>query len=370
MHLQTSVDTLVVGGGVVGTSVAYGLARAGERVLLLDEGDDAYRAARGNFGLVWVQGKGLGNPHYARWTRRAAAAWARFAELLLEDAGVDVELRQIGGMTMALDEDELVRKAADLESLRASLGGDYPFEILDGNAVRRLIPQTGPEVVGAVFCPEDGHVSPLRLLRALVEGFRRNGGTLAAGSRVRHIEPSGGGFLVHLVGGGTHAAARIVLAAGLGNRELAPMVGLSAPVVPNRGQILVSERLHPFLSHPTLYVRQTGEGVVQIGDSKEDVGFDDTTSIDQLSRIADRAVRCFPLLSQVNVVRSWGALRVMTPDGFPIYQASTAFPGAFVVTCHSGITLAPVHAHALTSWMRGGPEPEDIRPFKAERFNA
>jgi glycine/D-amino acid oxidase-like deaminating enzyme len=61
-------DVLVVGGGVVGTAIAYGLARAGERVALLDEGDDAFRAARGNFGLVWVQGKGAGTPPYARWT--------------------------------------------------------------------------------------------------------------------------------------------------------------------------------------------------------------------------------------------------------------------------------------------------------------
>ena len=63
--------------GVVGMSLAYGLARAGETVRLLDEGDDAFRAARGNFGLVWVQGKGLGNPPYARWTMTAAAAGRR-----------------------------------------------------------------------------------------------------------------------------------------------------------------------------------------------------------------------------------------------------------------------------------------------------
>lgn len=370
MHSHSSLDTIVVGGGVVGTAIAYGLAQAGERVVLLDEGDDAYRAARGNFGLVWVQGKGLGNPSYARWTRQAASTWAQFAQQLLDETGIDVELRQVGGVTMTLNDTELALKAADLDSLRSSLGGDYPFEILDGAAVRRLIPQTGPEVTGAVFCPEDGHVSPLRLLRAMLEGFRSHGGTIIAGSRVRQIQPAGGGFLVHLSEGGTHAAARVVLAAGLGNRALAPMVGLSAPVSPNRGQILVSERLRPFLNHPTLYVRQTGEGVIQIGDSKEDVGFDDTTSIDQLAKIADRAVRCFPMLAGVNVVRSWGALRVMTPDGFPIYQASVECPGAFVVTCHSGITLAPVHANALTQWMRGGPEPEAIRPFKAERFHA
>ncbi|MFX7988786.1 FAD-dependent oxidoreductase, partial [Acinetobacter baumannii] len=88
---------------------------------------------------------------------------------------------------------------------------------------------------------------------------------------------------------------------------------------------------------------QTGEGVVQIGDSKEDVGFDDRTSIDQLAHIAHRARKYFPLLDGANVVRTWGALRVMTPDGFPIYEESCQCPGAFLVTCHSGITLAAMH---------------------------
>jgi glycine/D-amino acid oxidase-like deaminating enzyme len=362
------VDTLVIGGGVVGMSLAYGLARAGEHVRLLDEGDDAYRAARGNFGLVWVQGKGLGQAAYARWTMDAALNWPAFASELAERTGIDVELSQLGGFTMCLDEAELAARGAALRTLRDQIGGDYPFEILDHGAVRDLSPHIGPEVTGAVFCPLDGHLSPLRLLRALVQGYESLGGELVAGVHVEGIAHAQGQFYVRIAGA-EHVARKLVLAAGLGNRDLAPYVGLRAPVKPNRGQILVTERLQPFLRHPSLHVRQTGEGVVQIGDSKEDVGFDDGTTLEQLARIADRAVRCFPLLAGVNIVRTWGALRVMSPDGFPIYQASAACPGAFVVTCHSGITLAVQHAGPLVDWIRGGSEPMEIRGFKAERFD-
>lgn len=361
-------DTLVVGGGVVGMSLAYGLARAGERVGLLDEGDDAFRAARGNFGLVWVQGKGLDQPAYARWTMQAAAAWPGFAAELAERTGIDVELAQPGGLTLCLSDDELAERAQAMHALRTQLGTDYPFEVMDGAALRARIPQAGPAVAGAVHGPLDGHVSPLRLLHALLRAFRSLGGTLCAGAAVRALDRRDGGFHVH-AGEQAFAAPRLVLAAGLGNRALAPLVGLSAPVQPVRGQILVTERLQPFLRHPTLHVRQTGEGVVQIGDSKEDVGFDDGTTLVQLARIAARATQCFPLLERVNIVRTWGALRVMSPDGFPIYQASRTCPGAHVVTCHSGITLAPQHAGALVDWVRGGAEPADILGFKAERFD-
>lgn len=361
-------DTLVLGGGVVGMAIAYGFACAGERVRVLDEGDDAFRAARGNFGLVWVQGKGEGNPNYARWSMKAAEHWPAFSQELTQLTGTDLELSQIGGLTICLTEQELTARAAKLESIRQAVGCPYPYEVLDSKTLRELSPHIGPEVIGAVYGPLDGHVSPLRLLRALFQGFHLRGGEMEAGMRCERIEHRNGAFHVW-ANGIEHVAGRVVLAAGLGNRQLAPMVGLNAIIEPQRGQILVTERMQPFLRHPSGQIRQTGEGVVQIGDSKEDVGMDDRTTVDQLARIALRARRIFPLLATANIVRTWGALRVMTPDGFPIYQESRDCPNAFLVTCHSGITLAPMHAGPIVDWMRGAAEPADIHPFKSERFD-
>lgn len=366
--MTRGIDTLVLGGGVIGLTIGYGLAGAGERVRLLDEGDDAFRAARGNFGLVWVQGKGVTNPDYARWSMAAARRWPAFAQELTARTGIDLELSQVGGLTICLEEQELAATVANLASLRKALDEPYPYEVIDPKSLLEVAPGIGPEVVGGVYGPLDGHVNPLRLLRALVQGFRSLGGQMVSGVCCEKIEYRNGEF--HVQAGDTvHVARRVVLAAGLGNRALAPMVGLAAHIRPNRGQILVTERVQPFLNRPTGRVRQTGEGVVQIGESKEDVGLDDGTTVDQLARIADRARRTFPILANVNVVRTWGALRVMTPDGFPIYQASRDCPGAYLVTCHSGITLASLHADVLVNWMRGGAEPPEIKTFKSERFD-
>src|SRR5215203_1328637 len=77
-----SSDVIVIGGGLVGTAVAYGLSQLGKTITVLDEGDDVFRASRGNFGLIWVHGKGRGAPRYARWTRESARQWPTLAAQL------------------------------------------------------------------------------------------------------------------------------------------------------------------------------------------------------------------------------------------------------------------------------------------------
>ena len=363
-------ELTVVGGGLVGTALAYGAARNGVRVTVLDEGDDAFRASRGNFGLVWVQGKGFGMTPYARWTMKSGAQWSLLARALADDSGVDVQLRQPGGFYLCFSDDELQRREERLCSMRDALDGDYAFEMLDHASLRSRLPGIGPEVAGASYSPMDGHVNPLKLLRALHAACRHRGVRFAHGSRVTRITPQADGFELE-TGAATWRSPRVVLAAGLGNRELAPQVGLHAPVRPNRGQVLVCERVARFLNHPTAYVRQTDEGTIQLGDSMEDVGLDDSTTVDVLRTIARRGVRSFPVLKSLRLVRAWGALRVLSPDGLPIYQASAQCPGAFVVTCHSGVTLAANHVFSIAPWIKGGAgcsAPAGIESFSGDRF--
>jgi glycine/D-amino acid oxidase-like deaminating enzyme len=367
--VSSSPDVLVIGGGLVGAALAYGLARIGVRVTVLDEGDGGFRASRGNFGLVWIQGKGYGMTPYAHWSRGSAARWPELAADLFDDTGLDVALRQPGGFLFCFSDDELAERRKRLATLQQQMG-DYPFEMLDRRAVLDRVPGVGPAVIGASYTPMDGHVNPLKLLRALHAGMQRRRVELVSGERVTGIRPAPsehGGFEVS-TDRNRYRAARVVVAAGLGNRALAPLVGLDAPVSPNRGQVLVSERVAPFLHYPTLNVRQTDEGTVQFGDSMEEVGFNDFTSTRVLGEIARRGVRTFPMLRNVRLVRTWAALRVYSPDGFPIYEQSSTHPGAFVVTCHSGVTLAAAHALRLAPWIAGGPMPEQLPAFSARRF--
>jgi glycine/D-amino acid oxidase-like deaminating enzyme len=223
-------------------------------------------------------------------------------------------------------------------------------------------------VVGGTWCDLVGHCNPLRLLEALHVAAARGGVRFLAGSTVRVIAPHRGGFAIDTAAGPLNAR-RIVLAAGLGNARLAPMVGLRAPVVPNQGQVIALERVQPFLSIPVETLRQTDEGTVLVGDAQRDAGFDESLSTDILATMARRAVRMFPSLAGVRATRAWAALRVMSPDGFPIYEQSTAHPGAFVTTCHSGVTLAAVHAYRLAPAILADAWPAELEPYSPLRFD-
>ncbi|HWL27381.1 MAG TPA: FAD-dependent oxidoreductase [Burkholderiaceae bacterium] len=360
-------DVIVVGAGLVGSAVAYGLLRQGLRVAMLDEGDVAFRASRGNFGLVWVQGKGYGCSPYARWSLASARLWPAFAAALLEETGVNVELVQNGGFHFCLTEAEFFERRERLQWLQAEVGPEYGFEMLGQASLRSRLPGVGPGVTGASYTSMDGHVNPLKLFHALHKACLGRGAALHGNRRVNDIRYADGGFTV-TTSRGALSAPRLVLAAGLGNKVLADKVGLYAPVEPNQGQVLVGERIAPFLRNPTIYVRQTDEGTIQIGDSMEDCGYNDTTRTEVLAKIAARAIVCFPQLANLNIVRCWAALRVMSPDGFPIYQESTTCPGAFVTTCHSGVTLAAAHAQRIAPWIAGLSRPEELDVFSGERF--
>ncbi len=366
--MSASPDALVIGGGLLGSAAGYGLARRGLKVMILDEGDDALRAARGNFGLVWVQSKGIGCPAYADWTARSAELWPEFAAELHELTGTDTALEQNGGVILCLGDDEYEEVDAQMAQLDAQQEGRFRCRMLDHNALKDLLPGIGPEVTGGSWSEHDGHCDPLKLMLAMQTGIIRHGGRILAGQRVTSIARDGMDVRVETADA-TYRAERILLAAGLGNAALAGMVGLDQPVFPLKGQILVTARLPRMLDIPTSPIRQTGDGTVMIGTSHEDAGLDISSKPTVMRDIADRARRSFPALAQARIVRSWAALRVMTPDGHPVYGQSEEMPGVFAMSCHSGVTLAAAHAMDFAGYIADGALGERVEALQAGRFD-
>lgn len=375
--MKTS-DILVIGGGVIGTAVAYGLAELGAQVNLLDQGGSTPNASRGNFGLVWVQGKGLGMPRYAEWTEEAANEWPEFSADLLEKCGIAVDYQRPGGFEVCLGEEEFSLREAEMKQLRqeSTNGGltpakNFACEMLDRMNMQALIPELrlGDTVSGASYSPLDGHLNPLLLLSSLLDSFKKSGNLHFPEQQVETIFFSNNCFEVQTKTE-RFSAKKVVLACGLGISKLASQVGLEVPLRPQRGQILVTERTRPLLTQPFVTIRQTGEGSFMIGASHEEVGLDSGTTTQEMRRLAQHAVNVFPQLSSLQLVRCWGALRILTPDTKPVYAESASCPGAFVVTSHSGITLAPLHAGIIPRWIVEGKTPVGFEQFHSRRFDA
>ena len=154
----TEFDVIVIGGGLIGAAVGYGLVRHGQRVLILDEGDNTYRAARGNFGLIWVQGKGVNSPPYADWTCQSAQLWPELSKELEELTGIGLAFVQNGGFDFCMDNEEFDKRKTMLEKMAGGSSKGFSFEMLNNTALKAVLPEIGPTVLGASYSEWDGHV--------------------------------------------------------------------------------------------------------------------------------------------------------------------------------------------------------------------
>jgi len=368
---DTNYDICVIGGGFMGAAVALGLVKTGVRVLMVDRISTLQKASKANFGLVWSQSKGLGNREYSRLSVKATLAYKLFAGRLEQESGIDTELRLGAGLVLSIGEAELAARKKLIQQLHHEAeqsGETHPSRMVDRCEVQALVGQTplGENVSGGSFSPIDGDVNPLLLLRAMRKVFSGRGGHFMQGCSVNAIQPKRGTYVLDTTQG-TVEVPTIVLAAGLGNIELAAMMGKTVPLAPQKGQLLVTERVAPFLPFPMSGIRQTGNGSVMIGYTNEDTGLEVDTTASAANRLSRRALQIFPGLCHIRVVRSWGGLRVLTGDGAPIYDEIEE--NAYLLATHSAVTLASVHASLLPGWILGGRRPDEIQHFNIERFH-
>ena len=373
LEIKKKYDVCVIGGGYMGSAVGLGLVREGAKVLMVDKESKVHKASRANFGLIWSQSKGGGNRPYARLSERAVREFGGFTRAIEEKSGIDVELRLGAGLVLSLGEEEFAARKAAIEEMHREAeaqGEKHPSKILRRKEIQELVGKAvlGEKVTGGSFSSIDGDVNPLLLLRAIRKVFINKGGTFVQGCTVNDLARQGESYQLK-TSAGNISANKIVMAAGLGNISLFSNLGKEIPLVPQKGQLLVTERVRPFLSFPFSGIRQTGCGSVMIGYTQENTGFDINTTVPGIAGLAKRAVNIFPALQHLRVVRSWASLRILTADGLPIYDEIEGYPGCYVLTSHSCVTLASLHSSLLPPWILGQERPAQIDQFNLERFN-
>ena len=359
MGKQTA-DVVIVGGGIRGVAIAYGLARAGLKVVLLEKRFIASAASGMNMGYVNVSAKGP--EHYTILSKLSADIYPE----LNEELGGGFEYEQNGALDVAETDDDYQYLAGTVAERNRVPGID--MEMLDTQEARSLEPAITPEIRGARWCPIDGVVHPLKLVRALLQGAIQKRAVVLCGEAVRDIRLRSGRIESVLTTNHEIATHVVVNTAGIHASEIARMVKVDVPVFPERGQIIITEPLPRILNRTVGPFKQYADGQVLIGASNEKAGENTGVTPEVLSKLAQDAMRILPILTKVHVIRCAAGLRPMTPDRHPVYQKVPEVSDFYIAVGHSGFTLAPITAKIFTDLILHGETDVNLAAYRYERF--
>lgn len=377
-------DVVVVGGGVIGASVAFHLALAGMHPVVCERADLAAGSSGACDGLVFLQSKKPGL-HL-----RLALESQQRLEALRAMVPLDFEYLRCGGLVAIGDE-------AEHEAMRryvaAQRDSGLDVRLVDGPEARRLEPALAENVIAAAYSPLDAQINPMRLTLALAAGARQRGARILPRTPVTGFEHGAGAICAVATPRGTIRTRTVVLATGADTPRLAALVGLDPPVRPRRGQLLVTAPRPQTLRHCLISARyiavkydpalaagsgqsvsmeQTARGNLLLGSTREFVGYDRCTTVDGMQSIAAACARIVPALREVQVIRAFAGLRPWTPDGLPLLGPVPAVPGLVLAAGHEGdgIALAAVTGALIAELIASGRPHIDLDDFAPTRFSA
>jgi glycine/D-amino acid oxidase-like deaminating enzyme len=372
------VRAVVMGAGIVGIACARELALSGFEVTIVDRGDVAGATTAHGEGNILVSDKGPGPE-----LRLAQLSRRLWPEVIADGDAAEWEPK--GGIVVATTDagaGDLMEFAADQR------GAGVRAEPLDAKALADAEPNVTTDVTAAIHYPEDAQVQPAGAATVLLTAARRAKATLRTGCEVRSAVTSAGRITAVRTANEVLAADVFVNAAGPWAGELSRRLGAPVGVRPRRGEILVTTSLPPTVFHKvydadyvgaigsdaeelqaSAVVEATRAGTILLGSSRRLVGFDDRLRPDVLSAIAGRALRLFPCLADVPVMRAYGGFRPYVADHLPIIGADPRLAGLWHATGHegAGIGLSVGTGRLLADLVTGRTPEIDAEPFRADR---
>lgn len=347
-------DVLVVGGGVIGLSVAWRVARRGYAVIVADPdpGAGASHAAAGM--LAPVSEVTYTEEPLLRLGLASLGRWPGFAAELHAETGMEVDHRTSGTLDVAFGADDLAA-LGELAGFMERLS--LPVERLTGRECRRAEPMLAPSVRGGVLAPSDAWVDPRRVTAALLNAVSRLGVTLVRDRVAEPVIEAGAVRGARLASGGAIAAERVVLAAGAWSGSIAGLPPeVVPPVRPVKGQImrlrgapgLLGRCVRGVVHGSSAYMVPRGDGEIVLGATQEEMGFDTRVTAGALWELLRDARELVPGITELEVTGVSAGLRPGTPDNLPLI-GRTALDGLLLATGHhrGGVLLAPLTADFL-----------------------
>lgn len=351
-------DVIVIGGGIIGLSLAIELRKRGATVLVVERGQPGREASHAAGGML--VDCGLETPSALQPLAFASARmYPEFAYELEVESAMKVDLRDQGAI--AIPPPEHVHESPE-----------YAMETLLPAPLAELEPSLANPERPACFLKERS-VDPRALTAAALETAKRRGVDLSSGDKVSAITFADGKVCGVITNKTAFLAAKVVNCAGAWSGQVAPH---NFPTRPVKGQMLcLVSPARGLLKHviraPEVYLIPRSDGRILVGTTVEEAGFDKRTDIDTIQRLHRAAIALIPKLRNAKILEDWAGLRPGTPDALPIL-GHAATPGYYVATGHfrDGILLAPITARLMAQVINGECSDFDLSAFSASRFSS
>jgi len=368
-----TADVVVIGGGVVGCSTAYNLAKLGAGKVVLLEKSYLASGATGRCGagmrMQW------GSETNCLLSQESVKMLSNLSQRL--DVNVDIEFTQNGYLLLAYNEkmEEQFKKNLMVQK---SLG--IPARWVTPEESLELVPILNTNgLVGATYCGDDGHCNPFKVTEAYAQAAKNLNVEIYTETEVQGVITKNGKIIAVRTNKGDIQTDTVVNAAGGYAKTVGRMAGIELPIFPERHEILVTEPVEPLLGpmvmsfFHNLYCQQSPHGsfIMGIGHPNEPEGYDIRSSWQFLCDMAERVVEILPPLAGLNVVRQWAGLYDMCPDRTPILGNSPQLSRFYTAAGFSGhgFMISPITGQLMAEMVLGKPTTFPIHMFDAGRFD-
>lgn len=362
--MALTTDVVVIGGGVIGTSVAYHLAGQNVRTWLVDKnqlGQEASTAAAGI--LAATSGGSKRGPMY-QLKRASQALYPALIRELEERTGIDIEYQTPGILEILLTEaDE--QHYRRLYELRYEQG--HAVSWLSAEAARRREPRLTPVLRAAVHFAADHHLHNGRLAQAWAQAARQRGVSLQTGTTVNEVRIRNGRVGEVRVGDDWVSTDTVVIAAGSWSGQVGELFDLTIPVRPAKGQMLAihTDQLRHVISSGDRYLVPRKNGEVILGSTVEFIGYNKDVTVEAIRRLAEWADSIVPGIGKAPLSRCWAGLRPYSPTRRPILGRAPGLDNVVLATGHhrNGILLAPITGQLISELITTGRTGLSLEPF-------
>ena len=372
--IRGTADVVVVGGGVIGLSIARALALRGVPDIMLIErtrlGAEASSAAAG---ILGPQAEANQADEFFQLACQSRDLYPAFSAALKEESGIDIELDQTGTLYLAFTEKDEAQIAHRYEwQTRAG----YEVEQLTSAEARMFEPSVSTKTRSALRFPRDVQVENRRLVAALASANEQLGVRLVTGCDVRSIKTERGRIVAVETSLGSIATTTVIIAAGAWS-SLIPVSDISplpVRIEPVRGQMLCFETNPRLARHviysPRGYLVPRSDGRLLAGATSEHAGFDKQVTAEGVCALTEQSIEMVPGLSKAPLIDSWSGLRPHATDDRPVLGKCTEVEGLIYATGHyrNGILLAPITGDLIADTVVSGRPSPIIDPFTPERF--